>query len=221
MPRIEDPRKFIREETRIRPVPHAEEISLHVADEAMDLWQKTEEELGDLGLDPPFWAFAWAGGQGLARYILDHPELVKGKRVVDFACGSGLIGIAAMIAGAASCHAVDVDPFAVTAASLNADLNNVTMTFEEGDITALPAPAAEIVFCGDVFYDQKMAKRVLTFLDTLQAKGLEVYVGDPGRSYLPHDRLIELETYKVAVAGKLEDNDIKCTRVYRVAEKRS
>ncbi len=221
MPRIQDPRQFIREETRIRTVPHAEEISLHVADEAMGLWQKTEDELGELGLDPPFWAFAWAGGQGLARYILDHPELVKGKRVVDFACGSGLVGIATMLAGAKSCHAVDIDPFAVTAAGLNAELNNVSMTFEEGDITSLPAPEADIVFCGDVFYDQKMANRILKFLDTLLDKGLEVYVGDPGRTYLPHERLDELETYKVTVVGRLEDNDIKCTRVYRVLEKQS
>ncbi|QDG75556.1 methyltransferase [Labrenzia sp. PHM005] len=221
MPRIENPRQFIVTETRIRPVPHAEEISLYVADEAMGLWQKTEEELGELGLEPPFWAFAWAGGQGLARYILDHPELVAGKRVVDFACGSGLVGIAAMMAGAGACHAVDVDPFAIAAAELNAELNGVSLTFEEGDITSLPAPDADVVFCGDVFYDQQMAKRVLRFIDTLLAQGLDVYVGDPGRTYLPHERLVELASYQVSVVGQLEDNEIKSTRVYRIAEKPS
>lgn len=219
MPRIEDPHQFIRTETRVRPVPHAEEISLHVADEAMDLWLKTEEELGELGLEPPFWAFAWAGGQGLARYILDHPEMVKGKKVVDFACGSGLVGIAAMMAGAASCRCVDVDPFAIAAASLNAELNGVQLSLEKNDITGLPVPEADVVFCGDVFYDQHMAAQVLPFIDRLLAGGLEVYVGDPGRSYLPQDRLIELASYQVNVVGQLEDNEIKSTRVFRVAEK--
>jgi len=221
MSRIKDPARFIREETRVRPVPHADEISLHVADEAMSLWQKTEDELGELGLDPPFWAFAWAGGQGLARYILDHPDLVRGKRIVDFACGSGLVGIAAMMAGAASCRAVDIDRFAVVAAGLNAELNGVVLTCERADVTGLPAPEADIVFCGDVFYDQQMTNRVLTFVDTLLDAGIDVYVGDPGRSYLPKNRLTELACYQVPVVGALEDNEIKSTRVFRVEKKPS
>jgi predicted nicotinamide N-methyase len=211
---VRDPVAFILKETRIRPVPHAEEIRLYVADEAMDLWQKTEDELEQLGLAPPFWAFAWAGGQGLARHILDNPDLVAGRRVVDFACGSGLVGIAAMMAGAASCHAVDIDPFALAAANLNSALNGVSLTTETADITHGPAPDADLVICGDVFYDKQMADKVLAFLDRLLAAGIDVLVGDPGRSYLPHDRLTELAAYSVPVVGALEDSEIKRTRVY-------
>ena len=218
---IKDPVAFIREETKVKPVPHAEEILLHVADEAMDLWQKTEDELGELGLPPPFWAFAWAGGQGLARYVLDTPDLVKGKRVVDFACGSGLVGIAAMKAGAASCHAVDIDTFALTATRLNAALNHVEISTETADITAAEPPQADLVFCGDVFYDKPMADKVLAFLDRLLANGIEVYVGDPGRSYLPTARLSELAAFSVPVVGALEDSEIKRTRVYRLEQKSS
>ncbi len=216
MPTIKDPFEFIRRETRIKPVPHAEEIRIHVADEAMELWQKTEDELGELGLAPPFWAFAWAGGQGLARYILDTQELVEGRQVLDFACGSGLVGIAAMMAGAASCHAVDIDPFALAAAELNADLNGVKLSFETADITASEPPAADIVFCGDVFYDKHMADKVMDLIDRLLARGTEVLVGDPGRSYLPKSRLTELADYRVPVVGALEDNEIKHTKVFRV-----
>ncbi|MES0812911.1 methyltransferase [Roseibium sp. SCPC15] len=216
MPRITDPAEFIRRETLVKSVPHAEEIRLHVADEAMDLWLKTEEELGELGLAPPFWAFAWAGGQGLARYILDTPELVAGKRVLDFACGSGLVGIAAMKAGALSCHGVDIDPFAIAASELNADLNDVSLTLETTDLTDADCPDADIVFCGDVFYDKAMAAKVLPFLNRLLDKGMDVLVGDPGRSYLPTSGLSELADYSVPVVGALEDNEIKHTRVFRV-----
>lgn len=216
---IKDPIDFIRRETRIKPVPHAEEIRLHVADEAMALWQKTEDDLGELGLAPPFWAFAWAGGQGLARYILDTPDLVAGKRVIDFACGSGLVGIAAMMAGAASCHAVDIDPFALAATGLNAELNGVVLSLEMADITASPPPEADIVFCGDVFYDREMADKVLDLMDRLLDRGTNILVGDPGRSYLPNTRLTELARYNVPVVGALEDNEIKRTRVFRMAKK--
>jgi predicted nicotinamide N-methyase len=215
----EDPAEFIRRETRVKSVPHAEEIRLHVADEAMSLWTKTEEELGELGLAPPFWAFAWAGGQGLARYILDTPELVAGKRVLDFACGSGLVGIAAMLAGARSCHAVDIDPLALAAAELNADLNNVVLSLEATDITGSAPPDTDIAFCGDVFYDKQMAEKVLGFVDRMLENNIEVIVGDPGRSYLPAPRLTELAAYSVRVIGQLEDNEIKRTRVFRVMEK--
>jgi predicted nicotinamide N-methyase len=218
---IKDPAAFIRKETKVKPVPHAEEILLHVADEAMDLWQKTEDELGELGLPPPFWAFAWAGGQGLARFVLDTPALVKGKRVVDFACGSGLVGIAAMKAGAASCHAVDIDAFALTATRMNAALNHVEISTETADITAGDPPEADLVFCGDVFYDKPMAEKVLAFLDRLLANGIEVYVGDPGRSYLPSARLTELAAYRVPVVGALEDSEIKRTRVFRLEQESS
>ncbi|WP_417687791.1 class I SAM-dependent methyltransferase [Roseibium sp.] len=207
-------RAFIQAETRIKPVPHAEEIRLHLADEAMDLWQKTEDELGELGLPPPFWAFAWAGGQAISRHVLDHPELVAGKKVLDFASGSGIVGIAAMLAGAASCLAVDVDPFAIEAGKLNAEINGVTIAFEQGDITDAPLPTADLVFCGDVFYDKPMADRIIAFLDRLLADGIPVMIGDPGRSYLPRERLEHLATYRVPVVGALEDAEVKSSSVY-------
>lgn len=215
MAAIGDPAAFILRETKVKPVPHAEEIQLHLADEAMALWQKTEEQLGELGLAPPFWAFAWAGGQGLARYILDTPELVRGKKVLDFACGSGLVGIAAMMAGAASCHSVDVDPFAFAATKLNAALNNVSLMPETADITASGLPEADILFCGDVFYDQHMAAKVLAMLERALNEEMLVFIGDPGRSYLPKERLEELATFVVPVTGALEDNEIKRTQVFR------
>ena len=216
---IGDPAAFIRAETRVKPVPHAEEIRLHLADEAMDLWQRTEEELGELGLPPPFWAFAWAGGQALARYILDTPDLVAGKTVTDFACGSGLVGIAALIAGAKSCHAVDIDSFAIEATRLNADLNGVEISVEQADITDAGPLETDLLFCGDVFYDKTMADKVLAFLDRTLDRGTPVLIGDPGRSYLPKDRLELLATYSVPVVGALEDYEIKKTCVYRLLPK--
>lgn len=213
---IKDPVAFIRAETRMKPVPHAEEIKLYLADEAMDFWQRTEEELGELGLPPPFWAFAWAGGQALARFILDHPEMVAGKSVVDFACGSGLVGIAAMKAGASTCLGVDIDAFAIEAGRLNAELNGVTITFTQDDITDGEPPHAEVFFCGDVFYEKPMAEKVLPFLDRLLENGAPVFIGDPGRSYLPKERLERLATYTVPVIGALEDNEVKKTSVYRL-----
>lgn len=214
--RIADPVSFIRTETRIKPVPHVESIRLHLADEAMELWQRTEEELGELGLPPPFWAFAWAGGQALARYILDHKDLVAGKTVVDFACGSGLVGIAAMLAGASSCHGTDIDPFAIEAAKLNAAENGVVLHLEENDITSAGAQETDVFFCGDVFYDKEMAAHVLAYLDLMLEKGTPVLVGDPGRSYLPRERLELLETYTVPVVGALEDAEVKQSSVFRL-----
>jgi len=213
--RIKDPRSFIREQTRVKPVPHAEEIRLHVADEAMELWQKTEDELGALGLPPPFWAFAWAGGQALARYILDHPDITRGKTVLDFASGSGLVAIAAMMAGATHCRAVDIDPFALEAGRLNATLNDVAVDFENDDITTGPAPEADVVFCGDVFYDKQMADGIIAFIDRILIRGTPVFIGDPGRSYLPKDRLEHIATYSVPVVGALEDAEVKKSSVYR------
>lgn len=219
MKRITDPRAFIEAETRAKPVPHAEEIRLHLADEAMELWQKTEEELGEMGLPPPFWAFAWAGGQALARYILDTPDLVAGTSVTDFACGSGLVGIAAMLAGAKSCRAVDIDSFAIEATLANADLNGVKISVEQADITAGDPPETDLFFCGDVFYDKTMADKVLAFLDRTLDRGTPVLIGDPGRSYLPKERLELLATYHVPVVGALEDSEIKRTCVYRLVPK--
>lgn len=211
-----DPAGFILANTRIHAVPHAPEIRLYLADEAMDLWQKTEDDLGALGLPPPFWAFAWAGGQALARYILDTPELVAGRRVLDFATGSGLVGIACARAGAAHVLACDIDPFALAATRLNAALNEVDLEIATADLLAADPPQVDVLFAGDVFYEKPMADRVLPWLDRARAQGADVLVGDPGRSYLPKERLARLATYDVPVNRSLEDNAVKRSNVFRL-----
>jgi predicted nicotinamide N-methyase len=211
---IPDPLAFIRAETRLLPVPHAPEILLHVADEATELWQKTEEELGEIGLPPPFWAFAWAGGQALARYILDNPETVRGQRVLDFASGSGLVAVAAMKAGAAEVTACDIDPFAIAAIGLNARANGVRITPVEADLVGQDG-GWDAVLAGDICYERDLAARVVDWLLRLSRRGATVLIGDPGRSYLPKDRLESLAVYQVPVTRTLEDADIKKTGVWR------
>ena len=191
------------------------EIVLHLADEAHDLWQRTEEELHEIGLEPPFWAFAWAGGQGLARYLLDHPEIVRGRRVLDFATGSGLVAIAAAKAGAADVVASDIDPFCSAALRLNARLNHVAVSFTGDDLTGRDE-GWDVVLAGDVFYDAAMAARLLPWLKGLAGRGCAVLVGDPGRAYLPKQGLDPLATYQVPVTRALEDAEVKKTTVWRV-----
>ncbi|NRG16884.1 methyltransferase [Rhizobiales bacterium] len=210
-----DRKSFIKAETAILPVPNAPEIRLHLADEAMALWEKTEEELGALGLPPPFWAFAWAGGQALARYILDNPDIVAGKRVFDFAAGSGLVGIAAAKAGAAKVTASEIDDYAIAAIELNGELNGIRLETTFADVTQGDIPEADVMFCGDVFYEKPMAERVVAFLDRLLKRGVPVYIGDPGRSYLPKERLVGLATYEIEVIRSLEDAEIKKTSVFK------
>ncbi len=211
---ITDPVAFILAETRLRPVPHAPEIALHVADEATELWQRTEEELGEIGLPPPFWAFAWAGGQALARYILDHPETVRGRRVLDFASGSGLVAIAAMKAGAAEVTACDIDPFAIAAIGINGQANGVVVTPLQADIVGRDE-GWDTVLAGDICYEHDLAARVTDWLFSLSGRGATVLIGDPGRSYLPKDRLENLAAYEVPVTRTLEDSDIKKSSVWR------
>lgn len=213
---IADPTAFILDNTRLLPVPHAPEIKLHLADEATALWEKTEEELGALGLPPPYWAFAWAGGQALARYILDRPEAVRGRRVLDFASGSGLVAIAAARAGAVRVAATEIDSFALTAIRLNAEANGVALECQAGDVLARPVDPAEwdIVLAGDVCYERPMADRVIVWLEAAAAAGVEVLLGDPGRSYLPKERLERLAEYSVPTTRALEDAEIKRTSVW-------
>lgn len=212
---IQDPEAFILANTRVLRPPHCPELRLHLADNAVELWNATEEELGRIGLAPPFWAFAWAGGQALARFVLDQPELVAGKRVVDLASGSGLVAIAAMRAGAASAIAVDIDPFAAAAAALNARLNSVEIETRTADVIGAPLEA-DILFVGDLFYDRAIAERLLAWLSELQLRGLAVRVGDPGRSYFPKDRFELLAEYRIPVTRALEDAEIKQTGVWRL-----
>jgi predicted nicotinamide N-methyase len=211
---IADRTAFIREHTRLLPVPHAPEICLHVADEATELWQKTEDELGRIGLPPPFWAFAWAGGQALARYVLDQPEVVRGRRVLDFASGSGLVAIAAAKAGAAGVTALDIDAFAVTAIALNAEANGVSLSVVEADWIGRDENW-DTVLAGDICYERDLAERVTLWLLALARRGATVLIGDPGRSYLPLDRLEPLARYEVPVTRSLEDADVKRSSVWR------
>ena len=207
---------FIRAETRLLVVPHAPENMLHLADEAVDLWKRTEEELAEMGLPPPFWAFAWAGGQALARYLLDHPEIVRGQRVLDFASGSGLVGIAAMKAGAASVDATDIDDFAITAIALNSAHNGVPFTGALRDVVGQDE-GWDVICAGDVCYERDMAERVTNWLKACAARGATVLIGDPGRSYLPRAQLRALADYQVPVTRTLEDSDVKHTRVWTFA----
>jgi predicted nicotinamide N-methyase len=209
-----DPARFILDNTTIMTPPHVPEIRLYLADEAHDLWLKTEDELQEIGLPPPFWAFAWAGGQGLARHILDHPQTVAGRRVLDFASGSGLVAIAAVKAGAASVSAVDIDPWAKTAIELNSRLNKADIGFSGADIIGSTLDA-DILLAGDVFYDKSFADRLIPWFEMLVKSGTAVIVGDPGRSYCPRDRMQALATYQVPVTRALEDAEVKKTTVWR------
>lgn len=209
-----DPESFIRANTSLLVPPHVPEIRLHLASEAHELWLKTEEELEAIGLPPPFWAFAWAGGQGLARYVLDHPETVARKRVLDFASGSGLVGIAAHKSGAAKVTAADIDPWSQTAVRLNAAANSVLLDFNGADLIGLNVDA-DVVLAGDVFYDKSFAGALVPWFETLAAEGKDVLVGDPGRAYLPKDRLKFCAVYEVPVTRALEDREVKKTTVWR------
>ena len=213
---LQDAEDFILANTSLIAPPHVPEIRLHLADEAHDLWQKTEEELEQIGLPPPFWAFAWAGGQGLSRYILDHPAIVKGRRVLDFASGSGLVGIAAAKAGATSVLASDIDPFCAVAIRLNAKANAEELEYTEVDCIDTDN-GWDVVLAGDVFYDRSFADRLIPWFERLSARGAQVLVGDPGRSYLPKDKLIPLAVYAVPVTRVLEDAEVKRTTVWRFA----
>ncbi|MBX9468447.1 MAG: methyltransferase [Rhizobium sp.] len=209
-----DPDRFIRQNTSVLSPPHVPEIRLHLASEVHDLWLKTEEDLEAIGLPPPFWAFAWAGGQGLARYVLDHPEIVRGKRVLDFASGSGLVAIAAALAGAEEVLAADIDPWAKTAVRLNAALNTVSVSFTGEDLIGRSVDV-DVILAGDVFYDSDFARALVAWFGVMAKNGCLVLVGDPGRSYRPTEHLKALATYEVPVTRVLEDNDVKKTTVWR------
>lgn len=192
------------------------EVRLHLAHEALPIWQKTEDELGAIGLPPPFWAFAWAGGQALARYILDHPEIVRGRRVLDLASGSGLVGIAAMKAGAASVLAADIDTFSIAAIAINAIENGVVIAITATDLLD-SEPDCDVILVGDLFYEKGIASRCYAWALKAHDKGVDVLIGDPGRSYLPREKLNQIAAYSVPVSRDLEDMEIKKTAVWRLA----
>ena len=214
---LADPTGFILAHTRLQPVSHAPEISLWLADEITPIWRLTEEELGEMGVPPPFWAFAWAGGQALARYLLDHPEATRGRRVLDLASGSGLVGIAAMKAGAAHVLAADIDPFCGAAVRLNAEANGVSLDFTADNLLDRDPPEVDLICAGDVFYEKPMADSVIAWLKTARARGADVLIGDPRRSYFPKGELVQLAEYEVPTTRELEDQAVKRSGVYRLA----
>ena len=212
---IEDKTAFIRAHTAWLTVPHAPEISLHLADEITEIWKKTEDDLEKIGLPPPFWAFAWAGGQGLARYILDHPDHVRGKTVLDFASGSGLVAIAAAKVGASRVEANEIDDFALAAIALNAEDNNASVMLRGGDLVGSD-DKWDVVLAGDIAYERDMTARVFAWLHQLARRGATVLIGDPGRAFLPKQGLEDLAEYHVPTTCEIEDTEIKRTKVFRL-----
>lgn len=211
-----DPAAFIRANTMLHEPPLVPEVKLHLASEIVPIWQMTEEELEKSGLPPPFWAFAWAGGQALARYILDHPETVRGKRVLDFGAGSGMIGIAAMKANAASVLSADIDIFAAASIRLNAEVNGVSLDVTTDDIVGSPNGGWDVILIGDMCYERPLAERIEIWVHSLVDGGATAYIGDPGRTYLPKSGLEKIVSYAVKTTRELEDTDVRNTSVWRV-----
>jgi predicted nicotinamide N-methyase len=207
-------RAFIQEYTALRRPPSLPEIELHLADEVTRIWELTEAEMDRIGLDPPFWAFAWAGGQALARYVLDEPETVRAQRVLDFAAGSGLCGIAARLAGAGSVLAADIDPFCAAAVALNSEANGVEVDFTARNLLDDEPPDVDVVLAGDVSYEYGMSGAVHRFLRRATERGARVLVGDPGRRYLPPDGLVRLASYDIVTTPELEEADLKHAGVF-------
>lgn len=212
--RAHDRAGFIRANTRLIAPPLAPQIRLHLADEAIGLWTKTEEEMRAFDLPPPFWAFAWAGGQALARWIADHPQQIAGRRVLDFASGSGLVAIAAARAGASQVEASEIDPFAVAAIALNAAENGVAIEILAEDVIGQDR-GWDVVLAGDVAYERDMAAAVFAWLESLARRGALALVGDPRRSYLAADRLECIAEYATPVSRAVEDSDLKQSGVFR------
>lgn len=209
-------RAFIESNTDWLSPPHVPEIRLRLASELYPIWRMTEEQLAEQGVPPPFWAFAWAGGQAVARYLLDHPDSVRGNRVLDVGSGSGLCAIAAALCGAASVTASDIDPHAVEAIALNAAGAGVAVTATAADFVGAADGGFDVVLIGDLFYEAPLAGIAEAWARGLAALGTLVLVGDPGRSYLPRTGLTPLARYEVATSRELEDQEVRRTAVYRV-----
>jgi len=205
---------FIRAHTRLQRPPHAPELQLWLADEVTPIWRLTEEEMGAMGLPPPFWAFAWAGGQAVARRLLDTPEEARGKRVFDLATGSGLVAIAAAKCGAIEVEAADVDPWCEAAVALNGEANGVLVGFRAGNPLERAPPDADLITAGDVCYEKPMTEAVLAWLAEAHRRGTRVLIGDPGRSYFPKQGLVRLAEYQVQTTRELEDQEVKRTGVW-------
>jgi predicted nicotinamide N-methyase len=205
---------YLRTHTRLAPVPFVPELVLHQADEPIALWEETEA--GGVSQPPPFWAFAWAGGQALARHLLDSPFLVEDRAVLDLATGSGLVALAAARAGGRPVTANDIDPLSLAATTANAEANGLNLRTVEGDLLDTAASEWAVILAGDVFYSREMAARVLPFLRRAASRGALVLVGDPGRAYLPTDAMIKQASYDVPVVQALESVPFRHTTVWQV-----
>lgn len=204
---------FIRAHTRTAPVPNLP-VRLYTADELTPLWEATEKDLARHNVSPPFWAFPWAGGQALSRYILDHPETVRGKRVLDLASGSGLVAIAAGLAGASTVSANDIDPMCEAAIALNAELNETSIRFIGGNLLDDAPPDVDVILAADVFYEQRPAQMFRAFLERAHATGISVFAGDPGRTYFPRDAFQLAAEYSVETTTEIENHPIQTARVW-------
>jgi predicted nicotinamide N-methyase len=206
--------RFILENTRPIAPPLVPEITLRLAEESLPIWQKTEDELGELNVPPPYWAFAWAGGQAVSRYLLDHPETCRDRTVLDLGTGSGISAIAAAKAGALRVLAADIDSLALAACAINAEVNDVTIETTDADLLAAEPLPNSLIIVGDLFYERQLADRVLHYIGRAKERGCSVYVGDPQRSYFPEGRFAPLAEYQVPVTRELEDFEIKRTTVW-------
>ena len=212
-----DPAAFVLASTAPRAPPLVPEITLHLATELTPLWQATETFLATVNVSPPFWAFAWPGAQALARHVLDTPSVVRGRRVLDFAAGSGLAAIAAALSGAATVEASEIDPLAIAAIGINADAAAVAVTAIADDLVSAAA-RWDVVLCGDVCYEAPMTAHILPWLRGLAAAGVTVLVADPGRNYLPEIGLVPLGVaFDVPTTRELEDRDSRRCVLYRLA----
>ncbi|MFT4075934.1 MAG: 50S ribosomal protein L11 methyltransferase [Asticcacaulis sp.] len=212
---------FIQAQTRPLPVPSLPLIRLYQANEVTPLWLMTEQEMASQRLSPPFWAFAWSGGQALARHILENPEIVRGRRVLDIACGSGLVGIAASQAGAHSVLCNDIDPYAGAAVALNAALNGVDLAFTGHDLLASslpegPLPEVDVILAGDICYEKPMTDAMLTYFRRAARHRIETYIGDPHRTYFPTTGLIRLADYDILTNADIEETAVKPASVWKL-----
>ena len=210
-----DPDAFVRDHTTLGHAPLVPEIALHLASEITPIWQATEDWLAERNIAPPFWAFAWPGGQALARHILDHPAMVAGKRVLDFAAGGGVAAIACARVGAAHVEAAEIDPLAIAAIRLNAAQNGVSVTAETADVVGAGC-RWDLILCGDVCYEAPMTGHILPWLRSLARDG-EVWVADPGRAYLPQVGLSAFARYAVPTTLELEDRTERTVVLYRLS----
>jgi predicted nicotinamide N-methyase len=205
---LEFRRDFVRANTRVARPAIVPELALQLADPTTPIWALSEAELKALGLPPPYWCYAWAGGQALARYLLEHPAEVAGRRVIDFATGSGVVALAAVKAGAGQVFAADIDPFCEAAVGLNAERNGLSLGFTSDNLLAGPPPAVDLILAGEVWHQGPLADEVITWLKAARGVGTRVLLGDPGRIHFPKEGVVRLADHVVPTIGALEGADV-------------